>query len=70
MEAIVDVPDDEMGLIPMFGFVNKLSGTPQEFYRPAPKIGEHNRDIVSLIGLPEDEITALEQAGVLHTGRT
>ncbi len=70
MEAIVDLPDDEMGYIPMFGFVNTLSGTPQEFYRPAPKIGAHNRDIVSWIGLPEDEITALEQAGVLHTGRT
>jgi crotonobetainyl-CoA:carnitine CoA-transferase CaiB-like acyl-CoA transferase len=59
-----------MGYISMFGFVNKLSGTPQEFYRPAPKIGEHNREIVSWIGLPEDEIATLEQAGVLHTGRT
>ncbi|MFK8253038.1 CaiB/BaiF CoA transferase family protein [Ancylobacter terrae] len=67
-ESVVDLPDDEMGLITMFGFVNQLSGTPAEFYRPAPRIGEHNDAILNELGFPAAQLVALQESGALHTG--
>lgn len=68
VETIVDIPDDDMGMIPVFGFVNKLSGTPQAFYRPAPEIGEHNDEVLSLAGLSAAEAAVLVESGAIHTG--
>ena len=45
-ESIVDVEDDELGHIPMHNIVPRLSATPGHFRRPAPFIGQHNRDIL------------------------
>ena len=67
-EAIVDLPDDEMGFITMFGFVNQLSGTPAEYFRPAPQIGEHNEEILGGLGLPASQLATLRESGALHTG--
>ncbi len=67
-ETVVELPDDDVGHMPMYGFVNKLSGTPPQFFRPAPHIGEHNREILGWLDLPEAQIEALEAAKVVHTG--
>lgn len=37
--------------------------------RPAPLIGEHNREVLLEVGLSADEVDALEAAGVLRTDR-
>jgi crotonobetainyl-CoA:carnitine CoA-transferase CaiB-like acyl-CoA transferase len=69
-ETVVELPDPDMGHVPMYGFVNKLSGTPPEFFRPAPAIGEHNREILGWLAMPEAEIEALESAKIVHTGKS
>ena len=47
-ESLIEVPDDEMpgGWLPMHGAVPRLSGTPGILARPAPKLGEHNAEIL------------------------
>jgi formyl-CoA transferase len=69
-ETVVEVPDEDMGHVPMYGFVNKLSGTPPQFFRPAPHIGEHNREILAWLEMPADEIAALESTDIVHTGKS
>ncbi|WP_051236563.1 CaiB/BaiF CoA transferase family protein [Ottowia thiooxydans] len=68
-ETVVELPDEDMGMVPMYGFVNKLSGTPAQFFRPAPRIGEHNEEVTSWIAMSPDERKALEEARVIHTGK-
>ena len=45
-ESLIEMPDEEMGWVPMHGEVPRLSGTPGVFARPAPKLGEHNGEIL------------------------
>lgn len=61
-EAMVEVPDAEMpgGWLPMHGEVPRLSLTPGILARPAPRLGEHNAEI-----LGEAEAARLRALGVL-----
>jgi crotonobetainyl-CoA:carnitine CoA-transferase CaiB-like acyl-CoA transferase len=50
-EALVELEDDELGHVAMHNVVARLSATPGGFTRPAPRKGEHSRDILApLIG--------------------
>jgi crotonobetainyl-CoA:carnitine CoA-transferase CaiB-like acyl-CoA transferase len=49
----------------MHGVVPRLSATPGALRRPAPALGEHNREILRALGLSEAEITRLDEAKVL-----
>jgi crotonobetainyl-CoA:carnitine CoA-transferase CaiB-like acyl-CoA transferase len=69
VETVVELPDEDMGHVPMYGFVNALSGTPAQFFRCAPHIGEHNREVLAWLKLPLGEIEALEIAQVVHSGQ-
>lgn len=44
-EALVELPDSDMGSIPMHNIIPRMNGTPGAFRRPAPKLGEHNEEI-------------------------
>lgn len=68
-ETVVELPDVDMGHVPMYGFVNKLSGTPPRFFRPAPQIGEHNAELAAWLGLDANALTEWQRSGVLHTGQ-
>lgn len=46
-EAIVELPDESTGALPMHNIVPRLTATPGGFRRPAPKLGEHNQEILS-----------------------
>ncbi|MFD0019936.1 CoA transferase [Streptomyces sp. NPDC058382] len=46
----------------------RFSVSPQNIRRPAPLIGEHNRDVFREIGCTPEEIDALERCGALHGG--
>ena len=44
-EVLVDMPDQDMGSVPMHNIVPRMTGTPGQFRRPAPRLGEHNAEI-------------------------
>src|SRR2546421_1102733 len=48
---VTDLPDPEMGSVPMHAVVPRLSGTPGEIRTPAPALGEHNDAILGTRGL-------------------
>jgi crotonobetainyl-CoA:carnitine CoA-transferase CaiB-like acyl-CoA transferase len=50
-EALVDLEDSDMGSVPMHNIVPRLSESPGGFRRPAPKLGEHTREIRDELGL-------------------
>jgi crotonobetainyl-CoA:carnitine CoA-transferase CaiB-like acyl-CoA transferase len=46
----------------------RMSAGPQRFHRtPAPLLGQHNREVLSGLGLAGDEIVDLEEQGVIGT---
>ncbi len=68
-EALVEVPDDDMpgGWLPMHGMVPRLSGTPGVLARPAPRIGEHNDEVLGA-ALGAAELARLRGLGVVRDG--
>ena len=64
-EILVDVPDEELGDIPMHNVFPRLSETPGNFYRPAPKMGEHNEELLKQVGYGEADLRRLSEAGVI-----
>jgi crotonobetainyl-CoA:carnitine CoA-transferase CaiB-like acyl-CoA transferase len=64
-EILVEVPDARAGSLPMHNIVPRLSGTPGALRRPAPALGEHNRELLRDLGCSREEVEALIGAGVL-----
>jgi crotonobetainyl-CoA:carnitine CoA-transferase CaiB-like acyl-CoA transferase len=62
---VVEVPDDDMGEVPMHAIVPRMSDTPGPLRYPAPTVGQHNREIFSRIGYSDERIAALTQKGVI-----
>jgi crotonobetainyl-CoA:carnitine CoA-transferase CaiB-like acyl-CoA transferase len=48
-EAMVNLPDEELGYVPMHNIIPRLSETPGQFRRPAPKLGQHTQEILNEI---------------------
>lgn len=64
-ELISDYPDADMGEIPMHAVVPRLLSTPGSIRTPAPKLGEHNRDVLTEIGVTGERYASMLQAGIL-----
>jgi formyl-CoA transferase len=66
-EALIEVPDADMpgGWLPMHGMVPRLSGTPGVLARPAPRIGEHNDEVLGA-ALGAAELARLRGLGVVR----
>jgi formyl-CoA transferase len=65
-EAIVRLAHPELGEFAMHNVVPKLSDTPGRVRRVGPALGEHNEEIYrDLLGLRDDELTSLRDAGVI-----
>ncbi len=64
-EALVELPDEDMGHIPMHNIVPRLSDTPGAIRTPAPALGQHTEEILGGIGVGADEIAALKAEGAL-----
>ena len=64
-ELLADYPDAEMGSFPMHHVVPRLSGTPGSIRTPAPKLGEHNEEILKALGLSPAEVKNLKEKGIL-----
>lgn len=67
-EVLADYPDPDMGSYPMHHVVPRLEGTPGAIRAPAPRLGEHNREILARAGVDDARYAALVAAGVVHEG--
>jgi formyl-CoA transferase len=68
-ELLADYPDADMESFPMHHVVPRLSGTPGSIRTPAPKLGQHNEEILKSLGLKDLEIKKLKKKGIV-TGET
>lgn len=73
LDAIVEaLPDREHPVAGPYKSIPapvRFDRSPASVRRHAPLIGEHNREVLAEVGLPEDTITRLETTGVLRTGQ-
>ena len=67
-EIVVELPDAEMGSVPMHAVVPRLSATPGEIRTPAPRLGEHSAEVLQALGLDEAAIAGLAKRGVVRIG--
>ena len=64
-EIVTELPDAEMGSVPMHAVVPRLSGTPGDIRTPAPALGEHNGEILGGLGLSGAAIDDLRSRKVI-----
>ena len=50
-QIVVDLPDQDMGTIPMHAVVPRLSASPGALRRPAPEPGEHTAEVLARLGV-------------------
>jgi formyl-CoA transferase len=55
-EILAEYPDADMESFPMHHVVPRLSGTPGSIRTPAPRLGEHNRELLSQLNVNYDEL--------------
>ncbi|MDB5904306.1 MAG: CoA transferase [Betaproteobacteria bacterium] len=67
-ELVADYPDADMDTFPMHHVVPRLSGTPGTIRTPAPRLGEHNRELLEEIGVDAAGYEALVEAGAVCAG--
>jgi crotonobetainyl-CoA:carnitine CoA-transferase CaiB-like acyl-CoA transferase len=63
-ELIADYPDADMGQLPMHHVVPRFDGTPGAIRTPAPRLGEHNREVLAGIGIDDQYYEQLVAAGI------
>jgi crotonobetainyl-CoA:carnitine CoA-transferase CaiB-like acyl-CoA transferase len=67
-EIVVDVPDSDIGALPMHNVIPRLSATPGRLRRPAPRLGEHTAEVLGALGLDHPAIDALAREGIIGLG--
>ena len=67
---VLDVPHPGAGSVRMTGFPVKLSATPCEIVRPAPRLGEHTEEVLAEIGYGPERIAALAAAPARAPGES
>jgi len=65
-EVIADYPDAEMEWFPMHHVVPRLEATPGSIRTPAPRLGQHNRELLAEAGVDERRYQELLEAGVVY----
>jgi crotonobetainyl-CoA:carnitine CoA-transferase CaiB-like acyl-CoA transferase len=68
-EALVEIPDEEMGELPTHPVVPRLSGTPGALKSAAPRIGEHNEALLKPM-LGDAEYARLCASGAISPGKS
>ena len=67
-EVVTDYPDPDMGRFPMHHVVPRLQGTPGSIRTPAPKLGQHNRELLREAGVSAAKYAELLRDGVVYEG--
>ena len=67
---LADYPDEDMGTFPMHAIPVRLSQTPGSIRTPAPRLGQHTRDILTEAGLSRDDVEAALASGLAKETKT
>lgn len=67
---VAEYPDDHMGSFPMHAVPCRLAETPGSIRTPAPRLGQHTREVLAEAGLGSDEIEAALSSGLAREKRT
>ena len=67
-EILTDYPDEDMGAFPMHHVVPRLLGTPGAIRSPAPRLGQHNRELLSALGFDEAGYGEMVSGGIVVEG--
>ena len=63
-EMVQEIEHPGYGQIKVTGFPLKMSRTPCQLQRPAPRLGEHTNEVMKELGYDDGKITALRSAGI------
>jgi len=63
--VLVELPDEELGDVPMHNIHPYLSETPGTFRTPAPALGQHTDEVLLAAGYSDQEITELRETGLV-----
>ncbi len=62
----IDLPHPTAGSVPLVGMPIRMSGSPPDYRRPPPLLGEHTDEVLGqLAGLDADAIAALRSRGIV-----
>ncbi|WP_415840941.1 CaiB/BaiF CoA transferase family protein, partial [Nocardiopsis rhodophaea] len=64
-DAVVEVPDPDLGAVRMPGLPFRLSRTPGAIRSAGPGLGEHTGEVLAEIGITAHEVRQLRERGVL-----
>jgi crotonobetainyl-CoA:carnitine CoA-transferase CaiB-like acyl-CoA transferase len=64
-QAIVRLPDPDLGSVPAPCIVPRISGRDMPLPRSGPSVGEHNAEVYAQFGIGPDELAALQAARVI-----
>jgi formyl-CoA transferase len=64
-EVLVNVPDTDLGELPMHNVIPRLSGTPGALRTPAPALGQHNRELLGELGYDSEDIRQFSETGII-----
>ena len=69
-EVLADYPDPDMGAFPMHHVVPRLMGTPGAIRTAAPRLGQHNRELLAEVGVDARRYAELLRSGVAYEQAT
>lgn len=65
-EVLADYPDPDMDAFPMHHVVPRLMGTPGAIRSPAPRLGQHNRELLGELGVDAARYEAMLAEGLAY----
>ena len=65
-EVMVQLPDAQIGSLPMHNVIPRLSRTPGRLRKPAPELGQDTSAILGAIGIDAAQLNDLKQKGVIQ----
>jgi len=64
-EVLVELPDPDIGTLPMHNVFPRLSRTPGAIRTPAPSLGQHTEELLTSLGLDAERIAALRSRKIV-----